>query len=117
MDMLRKLMEDLEDGTISNTEATKKLMAIRRNLMATTGVQYNAGLITCSIRSFCCSASSGVEERAQAVVNEFNSMSALADKLSKKFNSAAAAFDNLFVSGQVSAETGEIAKSARGNVG
>ena len=115
MDMLRKLMEDLEDGTISNTEATKKLMSIRRNLTDTTNQPLplnpaDIDIAALSTIEFAASLSK-VEERAQVVVNEFNSMNALADKLSKKFKSAATAFDNLFTSGTVNADTGEIAKN------
>jgi len=108
--MLTELMEALTAGTINNQTATKKLMGIRKNLIATTGKGFFEGDPGQEADGFAL-ALSKVEERAQVVVNEFNNMNALADKLAKKFQKAAAAFDDLFTSGTVNALTGDIAKN------
>ena len=108
--MLTELMEALTAGTINNQTATKKLMGIRKNLEATTGKGFFEGDPGQEADGFAL-ALSKVEERAQVVVNEFNNMNALADKLAKKFQKAAAAFDDLFTSGTVNAITGDIAKN------
>ena len=108
--MLTELMEALTAGTINNQTATKKLMGIRKNLAAVTGIEFFEGDPGQEADGFALSLSK-VEERAQVVVNEFNNMNALADKLAKKFQKAAAAFDDLFTSGTVNALTGDIAKN------
>lgn len=107
-DMLRKLMINLRKGTISNTEATKKMAAITKNLNEEIygGASANFGGNPLGI------ALKEARDIAQEVVNEFNNMSALADTLKKKFKGAFATIENVFIDGKISAETGEIATNA-----
>ena len=99
-DMLRKLMINLRKGTISNTEATKKMAAITKNLNEEIygGASANFGGNPLGI------ALKEARDIAQEVVNEFNNMSALADTLKKKFKGAFATIENVFIDGKISAE-------------